>query len=116
MIRLYSTTIEEMDEELMDQDVIDAIGRETVISCLIGLEYELDTVDLDIEVAGNWIELDVVVEVKDWKNVFKSNMQALINTEEYELIVLVEKILEDDKKSTISNSGYSDLIKEILGL
>ena len=116
MIRLYSTTIEEMDEELRDQAVMDMIGRETVILCLIGLEYKMETVDMDIEVAGNWIELDIVVEVKDWRNVFKSNMEALLNTEEYELVSLCKQLLKEDKEYTITNAGYSDLIKEILGL
>ena len=105
-----------MDEELRDQAVMDMIGRETVILCLIGLEYKMETIDMDIEVAGNWIELDIVVEVKDWRNVFKSNIEALMNTEEYELVSLCKQLLKEDKEHTISNAGYSDHIKEILGL
>ena len=97
MIKLYSTTIEELDEELRDQATMDAIGRETVILCLIGLEYKMDTIPMDIELAGDWLELDIIVEVKDWKNIFKSNMDALINTEEYELLTLVKQFLKENK-------------------
>ena len=116
MIRLHSTTIEEMDLELQDQAVMDMIGRETVILCLIGIEYNMDTIPLDIEVAGNWMELDIIVEVTDWKNVFESNMEALMNTEEYELVSLCKQLLKEDKAQTITNDGYSNLIKDILGL
>lgn len=103
MVKLYSETIDELEEEILQDEALNQLGREAVLACLIGIENRMEEVPLDVQVGDGWIELDMKVHTKDWRSIFKTNMQALLNTEEYELVSMCKQLLKEDNDIVLNN-------------
>jgi hypothetical protein len=91
MIRLYSETIEELREEMIDKR--NQIAKESVISTLIGLEQKLDEVKLEVHMVNDFVKLSLHIKTDEYKETFEKNKEALIQLEEYELLHQMNKYL-----------------------
>ena len=91
MIRLYSKTLDELREEMLDRR--NEIARESVISTLIGLEQGVDVVKLDVQMEYDFIGLSLEIRTDEYKETFEKNREAIIEMEEYELINEIQKYL-----------------------
>ncbi len=91
MIRLYSKTLDELREEMLDRR--NEIARESVISTLIGLEQGVDVVKLDVQMEYDFIGLSLEIRTDEYKETFEKNREAIIEMEEYELLNEIQKYL-----------------------
>ena len=95
MVRLYSETVDELREEMIEKK--NQIAKEAVISTLIGLEQGLDEVKLDVYMCTNkeqnFMTLSMHVKMEDFVETFEKNKEALIELEEYELLTEIQKHL-----------------------
>jgi len=89
MIRLYSRTLDELKEE-MDSKRLE-IGKEAVISTLVGLEQGLDEVKMEVYMEHDFVKLSMHVKMEDYISTFNKNREALIEMEEYELLQEIQK-------------------------
>ena len=96
MVEFKSTTMDELEEEILQPDMIAKLGREATLSVLIGLEYGMAEVDIETHLPNDWLELNMSVETSKWREVFKANEQCLIDCEEYELLALTSQLLKED--------------------
>ena len=96
MVNFKSETMEELEEEILQPDMIAKLGREATLSILIGLEYNMDEVEIETHLPDEWLELNMSVETSKWREVFKANEQCLIDCEEYELLAMVKQLLLED--------------------
>lgn len=104
MVKLYSKTMDDLEKEMLTDEVVAKLGRETILSCLIGLEHGMSEVELDVETEEELgVQLLMSVQTADWQEVFKANMQALIDTEEYQLASLCSQMLEEGILQVDSN-------------
>ena len=97
MIKLYSMNEEELDKELGEERTINLIGREAVLSCMIGLQQGVEEVEMEMVMGDGVTELEASVETKNWRDIFEKNEGALIALEEYELLSLMKQMLEENK-------------------
>ena len=101
--------MEELEEEILQPEMVAKLGREAVLATLIGIEYDMEEVPLDTIVGdGEWIELGMSIETKRWREIFESNLQALIDTEEYQLLSMVKQLLEEDNDLISNNERLLD--------
>ena len=91
MIRLYSKTLDELREEMLDRR--NEIARESVISTLIGLEQGVDIVKLEVQMEYDFIGLSLEIRTDEYQETFQKNREALIEMEEYELLQEIQKHL-----------------------
>lgn len=91
MIRLYSKTLDELREEMLDRR--NEIARESVISTLIGLEQGVDIVKLEVQMEYDFIGLSLEIRTDEYQETFQKNREALIEMEEYELLNEIQKHL-----------------------
>ena len=91
MIRLYSETVDELREEMIEKK--NQIAKEAVISTLIGLEQGLDEVKLEVRMVNDFVTLSLSVRMEDFVDIFNKNKEALIELEEYELLQDIQKHL-----------------------
>ena len=89
MIRLYSRTLDELKEE-MDSKRLE-IGKEAVISTLVGLEQGLDEVKMEVYMEHDFVKLSMHVEMEAFVETFQKNKEAIIEMEEYELLQEIQK-------------------------
>ena len=109
MVKFYSTTLDELEQEVQKPKVMAQLGREAVLACLIGIEYDKEEVALEIDVPEE-IEgaFELNVQTKLWREIFESNLQALIDTEEYQLLSMVKQLLEEDNDLRSNNERLLD--------
>ena len=109
MVKFYSTTLDELEQEIQKPEVMAKLGREAVLACLIGIEYDKEEVALEIdapdEIAG---EFELNVQTKLWREIFESNLQALIDCGEYQLLSMVKQLLEEDNDLISNNERLLD--------
>jgi hypothetical protein len=91
MIRLYSETVDELREEMIEKK--NQIAKEAVISTLIGLEQGLDEIKLEVRMEHDFVTLSLSVRMEDFVDTFNKNKEALIELEEYELLQEIQKHL-----------------------
>ena len=91
MIRLYSETVDELREEMIEKK--NQIAKEAVISTLIGLEQGLDEIKLEVRMEHDFLTLSLSVRMEDFVDTFNKNKEALIELEEYELLTEIQKHL-----------------------
>jgi len=91
MIRLYSKTLDELREEMLDRR--NEIAKESVISTLIGLEQGVDVVKLEVQLEHDFVELSLEILTDEYEETFRKNKEALIELEEYELLSEIQKHL-----------------------
>jgi len=89
MIRLYSKTLDELREEMLDRR--NEIAKESVISTLIGLEQGVDVVKLEVQLEHDFVELSLEILTDEYEETFRKNREALIELEEYELLSEIQK-------------------------
>jgi len=89
MIRLYSKTLDELREEMLDRR--NEIAKESVISTLIGLEQGVDVVKLEVQLEHDFVELSLEILTDEYEETFRKNREALIEMEEYELLSEIQK-------------------------
>jgi len=91
MIRLYSETLDELREEMVEKK--NQIAKEACVSTLIGLEQGVDEVKLEVYMEYDSITLSMHVKMEDFVETFTKNKEALIELEEYELLSEIQKHL-----------------------
>ena len=89
MIRLYSKTLDELREEMIEKK--NQIAKESVISTLIGLEQGVDVVKLEVQLEHDFVELSLEILTDEYEETFRKNREALIEMEEYELLSEIQK-------------------------
>ena len=109
MVKFYSTTLDELEQEVQKPKVMAQLGREAVLACLIGIEYDKEEVALEIvlpeEIAG---EFELSIQTKLWREIFESNLQALIDCGEYQLLSMVKQLLDEDNDLISTNERLLD--------
>jgi hypothetical protein len=109
MVKFESNTMEELEEEILQPEIVAKLGREAVLATLIGIEYDKEEVPLDTIVGdGEWIELGMSIETKRWREIFESNLQALIDCGEYQLLSMVKQLLDEDNDLIRNNEQLLD--------